>query len=463
MTPIGGPGKRTDKRTFDSEGRRPPGLDDTIGRGHFGQPRTIRLRLKYAHGPRTSRLRPLGNLLRHTDHRHAMNERITLVTNMIDKVGGLERYVDELATRLVPREFSVTIIAKRPSPGPLTVEQRLDGVTVVRTWVPTKRLPWFALEYAVGIPYVSHREIRRHGRGSIIHGHFFAPMLGPALQALDYIYTFHGPVYQELLDERQDTYFLPSRGHKAAVELTKRAERFVINKARSVTVLSEFMRDKVDELGAHPRHSIVLPGGVDTSRFAPGVSARPAWAEAASPLLLCARRLAKGKGVLELVQAMPWVLKQLPRAMLVIAGSGAEKVIIEQQVEQLRLGRSVHLVGDVSGADLVNWMRTADLCVVPTQRPEPFGLVTVEALACGTPVMATPGGASRRLLGSLDRRLIFAGIAPQDLASGICEAAKDQAFLLRIAERARKHVHPRYSWDHVADRWAAEYRGFGKG
>jgi glycosyltransferase involved in cell wall biosynthesis len=192
-------------------------------------------------------------------------------------------------------------------------------------------------------------------------------------------------------------------------------------------------------------------------RFSPGRSVRPGWTDGSFPLLFAARRLATGKGVLELVHAMPEILRTNPSAMLVVAGSGAEAKAVQHQIEALGVRQSVRLVGDLEGADLVNWIRCADLCVVPTQRPEPFGLSTVEALACGTPVVATPAGASRELLDPLDPRLILPGLLPADIARGVASAAGDSDLMTAVRATARSYVYPRYGWDQVVDSWAEIY------
>jgi len=245
-----------------------------------------------------------------------------------------------------------------------------------------------------------------------------------------------------------------------AVELTRRAERHVIANAKVVTVLSDFMVGEVSELGCRPQRLDVLPGGVDTVRFCPGPASRPSWTAGRFPLLFCARRLAAGKGVLELVRSMPAILGAYPNALLAIAGSGGEADLVEREIEAHGVRRAVRLLGDLKGDDLVNWMRCVDLCVVPTQRPEPFGLATVEALACGTPVVATPAGASGELLEPLDPRLVLPGLRPEDIARGICQAIGDQELMSDVRARARASVHPRFSWNEVASRWAQIYRDF---
>jgi glycosyltransferase involved in cell wall biosynthesis len=157
---------------------------------------------------------------------------------------------------------------------------------------------------------------------------------------------------------------------------------------------------------------------------------------------------------------MPEIRRAYPAALLVVAGSGALAESIERRITTLGLGQAVRLVGDVHGAELVNWIRSADLCVVPTQRPEPFGLATVEALACGTPVVATPSGASPELLEPLDPRLVLPGLRPADIARGIDGVLADSDLISTVRAKARAHVVPRFGWDRIADAWAEIYTEF---
>ena len=99
---------------------------------------------------------------------------------------------------------------------------------------------------------------------------------------------------------------------------------------------------------------------------------------------------------------MPAILRSLPRARLAIAGTGSSDSSLREQVTHLALEDRVRFVGRISDSDLVNSYRTADLVVMPSQALEGFGLTTAEALACGTPVVGTPIGATPELLAGID-------------------------------------------------------------
>jgi glycosyltransferase involved in cell wall biosynthesis len=217
------------------------------------------------------------------------------------------------------------------------------------------------------------------------------------------------------------------------------------------------MRSEAAFLGASPESVRVLSGGVDTTFFSPGDAQLPPWAAGRRPVVLSARRLVPGKGVLELVQAMPQVVAEIPEALLVVAGNGSERETIEEFVARHNLTRSIRLLGDIGGAELVSWYRRADLAVTPTRRPEPFGLSTVEALSCGTPVVVTPIGANAKLVSGLHPSLVAQGSTSKDIAAAMLQLMAVPNLLHSVAARARAHVHARFSWDAVASQRADVY------
>ena len=93
--------------------------------------------------------------------------------------------------------------------------------------------------------------------------------------------------------------------------------------------------------------------------------------------------------------------------------------------------------------------------MLPTRELEGFGLVTVEALACGTPVLGTPVGATPEILVPLSPALVFRGLAPEVMADDICRflewRARDPQAHARLREACRCHAETRYHWDAAID------------
>jgi glycosyltransferase involved in cell wall biosynthesis len=333
-----------------------------------------------------------------------------------------------------------------------------DGVAVVRHNVPSKRLRTFALRYPVHVAAAIWREVGDLEPGTVLHAHYAMPALPLALGGIPYLYTFHAPVHREALAERQGSYALPRIVQAPAVASLKAAESLVVSRASGIFVLSRYMQEELARLSKRAAAaSVLIPGGIDTDRFSPGPAEGDDWACRAAPLLFAARRFTPRTGVLELIQAMPAVLRHLPQARLAVAGEGHMTPAVADTIQRLGLEPAVRLLGRISDEALVRWYRLATVSVMPTQSLEGFGLSAAESLACGTPVVATPLGANPELLSPLEPRLLAGGGTPDDLSRAICGVIDVSSILSDVRARARGHVHPSMSWDEIARRHREHY------
>jgi glycosyltransferase involved in cell wall biosynthesis len=392
--------------------------------------------------------------------------RVLLLTNGIapEQLGGLQRYVRELAAALARAGVDVTVLTRRRTEGDPPRELAPDGIEILRFQTPSKASALYAIDYPVTTLRAVSRTVRTTGAARVLHSHFTLHGMALALLGRPFLHTFHAPVHREIASERQGSYRLPGASERVLVAAARRGEGLMLSRATRIITLSEFMRAEVTSLWAGAgRRTAVLPGGIDTERFSPGEGiAHPAAANA-DPLLFCARRLVPRTGVIELVRAMPHVVRARPRVRLVIAGAGALEGDVRIEIRRLGLGDRVHLAGRVSDDDLVRWYRSADLVVLPTQQLEGFGLTTAEALACGTPVLGTPAGATPELLGELDAGLVASDVTPTAIADGVISLTSDRDRLGRLAARARARVHPALSWPRIAQRHIEVYEAIGAG
>jgi glycosyltransferase involved in cell wall biosynthesis len=151
----------------------------------------------------------------------------------------------------------------------------------------------------------------------------------------------------------------------------------------------------------------------------------------------------------------------LPNVRLAIAGDGPLADQLERRIGELGLSCRIRLLGRVGDSELVEWYRRADAVVMPAQRLEGFGLTTAEALACGTPVIATPVGANPEVAGLLGPRFLAADRTPPALAAAIIDVCGDVSFLQEAAGRARAIVLSRFDWAVVAAAYEEVYRSIG--
>lgn len=385
--------------------------------------------------------------------------KVVLVSNTIppDKMGGLPRYVRELGTALAKAGCETIVLAKRADSEAPRIEDAPDGVRIIRHSVPSKRNPFFAPAYPFYSAYGVLAPLQgAQGPDTIVHAHFPVTALPLVLSSVDYLYTFHAPVWRELLDEHQGTYALPSPVQGIAVAGLRATERLVVRRATRTFVLSEFMRGQMADLDAGvAARTQLLPGGIDIDRFCPDPSVARVGVDA--PLLFTARRLTPRTGVDRLVRAMPDVMRVHPNATLVVVGTGEMDHQLRRLASELGVSEHIRFLGSVSDKSLVDFYRRATLVVMPTVRLEGFGLTTAEALACGTPVVGTPVGAIPELLEPLDRSLISADPTPHGLAETINQVLRDAGRLASIADRCRARVAPTMGWDAIAQRYLEVY------
>ena len=283
----------------------------------------------------------------------------------------------------------------------------------------------------------------------------FALYAFPVLDSLakrPFVNHFHGPWALEGVAE----------GHHPLKTLVRRlVERVVYARAARFIVLSQAFADVLSRHYSVPEQKIrVVPGGVDLQRFA-AVGSRVEARERMGwpldrPIVATVRRLVRAKGLENLIQATATVVRTVPDVFVAIVGTGPLAERLRTTIAERGLERSVHLAGHVSEELLPSVYRAADLFVVPTVTLEGFGLVVVEALACGTPVLVTPVGGLPEVVGDLDPALVLPGSAAPDIALGI-ERALSGAHVLPQSEACIAYAQ-RFGWSRIAERVADVYR-----
>ena len=161
---------------------------------------------------------------------------------------------------------------------------------------------------------------------------------------------------------------------------------------------------------------------------------------AGQDVILFAGKMARFKGIDILLDAAATYEAERPNAITVLAGDGEERENLKAQVRDLGLTR-VHFLGNVTQDELARLYNIADIDLVPSRR-EPFGLVAVEAMACGTPVVATNQGGLPDFVNDSVGALVNPE-DPDDLARGIIEtldrALANPAWRQDIAAYASGH------------------------
>lgn len=235
--------------------------------------------------------------------------------------------------------------------------------------------------------------------------------------------------------------------------LLGQAKRTVLRHASQITVVSEAMRRSLESIIPGAGNALVLPMGVDLrGRFKLHVEA-----PRERDQILFVGRLVEKKGVRHLLDAMPAVLAHRPNTSLVIAGFGPEKGALEARVAELGLKDRVAFLGAVAQADLPPMYRRAALLVAPfveagSGDQEGLGLVLVEAVGCGCPILAGDVPAVRDVLGTLPGRIVDPR-CKASLATAILENLDDPLEARRQTLELRESLMDRFDWGSVSKRY----------
>lgn len=370
--------------------------------------------------------------------------------------GGQNVHVAALAGALAAEGHDVTVYTRRDNPFPPDEVRMGGGVTVVH--VPAgpaesigkdELLPFMP---AFGDWLTAHW--RRVGPPDLVHAHFWMSGLA-ALRAGG---TLGVPVVQ--------TYHalgVTKQRHQGALDTSPPgrigAERTI---GASADLIIATCSDEVRELtamGVDPAMVTVVPCGVDLSLFAPPAVERP---DASAPFrLLAVGRLVARKGLDTVLLA----LARLPGAELTIAGGPpADRLAADPEARRLldlaaELGVDdrVGMTGGVDHRRLPALFHEAD-AVVCTPWYEPFGIVPVEAAACGRAVV---GSAVGGLLDTVDDGVTGLLVPPRDpdaLTAALTGLRDDPPRRRRMGRAARQRAEGRYGWDTVARGTVAAYR-----
>jgi glycosyltransferase involved in cell wall biosynthesis len=177
---------------------------------------------------------------------------------------------------------------------------------------------------------------------------------------------------------------------------------------------------------------------VDTTRFR---VTRPV--EARENLIGCLGRLSRAKGALNLVKAMPKILRARSDVRLLVAGEGPEQATIAHAIQELGLQDHIDLVGLIPHSELPDLLNGLKLLVLPSYT-EGIPAIMLEGMACGTPVVATPVGGIPDYVRDAETGFLISDQTPEGIAESVLKALTHPG-LADVARKARGLVEERRS------------------
>jgi len=378
-------------------------------------------------------------------------------------IGGAERVLWEHVRRLARRGHDVRVLCRVAAgePAPPTVR---EGVEIVE-FASVRRSPLDFLQTTVLGARRAVAELLAVRGADVLN--VYQPLSGygvlgaAAARRLPVLYSFMSPAPLEYRSRRRMTaHHRDGVVGLAGLAALWLAERACLRRAARVQVHSDFSTSLLWKLYRLPAERVVkISGGVDVEHFRPAPDRRGVRASLGLPLdrpiALTVRNLEARMGLDILIEAMALLVRRMPDVLLLIGGSGSQRAALESLVRARGLDKHVTFLGFVPEAELPSHYQAADVFVLPTRELEGFGLVTAEALACGTPVLGTRVGATPELLGPLDPGLVFRAATAEAMADDLevllARVVADPVRAEALRATCRREAEARFGWDHVVD------------
>jgi len=371
-----------------------------------------------------------------------------------DALGGAARVALEESRVLARRGHSVTIVAGSRDDGEGTLEPGIRSIRY-RYARAGERGPGFLPGALLGPAAAVGRRYGRRPDAVLLHQPLSAAVacLRPAIARAARLYHFHSPWAEEWHARRSRK---DGRSGSPA-RLRRWIERAALRRADRVIVASRFMASRLASWhpGIPSARVEIVPWGVDVETFRPLGDRRTLREKlglpAEKPIAITVRRLTRRMGLENLIEAAALLRVEIPDLLIIIAGEGELRGALEARIGALALRETVRLWGYARPDDLVDLYNAADLFVLPTAALEGFGLVTLEALACGLPVLGTPVGGTAEILSGLDGDLLFEDASPPAIARRIARFVREGWSGRFTRDAVRAFVLQNYTWERVAD------------
>ncbi|MHB8092093.1 MAG: glycosyltransferase family 4 protein [Syntrophales bacterium] len=372
-------------------------------------------------------------------------------------IGGAERVLYEQTTRLAARGHEIHILTRR-LPSHRAKDEVIENVHEWRYRVNSDS-PFSFLASTLRNGKKLFEELDKDNNFDCINFHqpfsAFAVTRSPLSEKIRKIYTCHSLAFEEYASRNvRPRSSLKKIVYSFHLFLRKWMEKRVLTRSDRIIVLSRYTHAKLMNIYGVPAEKIaIIPGGIDLVRFHPATEKSAVRESLHLPLdkmiLLTVRNLVQRMGLENLILAMQDVVKTLPDISLVIGGTGPLQDDLIRLTRQLHLEEHIALAGFIPENALPEYYRAADIFVLPTVELEGFGLVTLEALASGTPVLGTPIGGTKEILSSLDSRSIFSDASPEAISGLLidtCNEYMDHPDKWRLDSQRCRQFAEKYSW-----------------
>ncbi|NTV56913.1 MAG: glycosyltransferase family 4 protein [Deltaproteobacteria bacterium] len=382
-----------------------------------------------------------------------------------DTIGGAGRVASHLSHQLCKRGHEVHVLTRNP-------EKTLPSHQEIEANLFAHR---FDLAASEGISFFLSEIKNAYGKAKrsshetdfdLVCAHQSLVALGPflssSIRSKPFVHCFYSPWHEEYLIKKRNMQGETPCSAKTVAFFMRKMEKRVLSKALKIFVLSRYSAGQISEIHHLPQQKVVMiPAGIELDRFTlPESGKNPVRKEMDigpdKTVIFTVRNLVPRMGIENLIKAFSQSNILREKGLLLIGGEGFLKESLRGMVKDYGLERTVKLLGRVSEEDLSRYYQAADFFVLPTRELEGFGLVILESMACGTPVLGTPIGAIPETVGLFDKNLLFEGVRSEDLKTKLEDVINRPEKYRFDPQICRKFVEERYSWEKMADAFERE-------
>lgn len=248
-----------------------------------------------------------------------------------------------------------------------------------------------------------------------------------------------------------------------------RAMRFALRHADRVVANSEHTRDTLLTMDVDPGRITLIYPGVDVAVFRPGLDTtglrESLGIGADEQLVFSVGRLSRRKGFDQTIRAVARLRAEGLPVRYVIAGIGEDADYLDGLIAEHNVQAAVHRIGAVGAADLPRWLNACDVFAMPNRDidgdNEGFGMVFIEAAACGKPSLAGEAGGTGSAVLHEETGLQVNGTSVDAVADGLRSLLTQPAWRPELGRRALQRVEREFAWERVAEKTRALDRTHG--
>ncbi len=362
-------------------------------------------------------------------------------------VGGLSTHVYYISRSLSKLGHEVHVVTCQD--GTAAIKENDNGVFIHRINpynIATEDFIKWVMHLNFAMIEESIRLIREIGNFDIIHGHDW--LSAYALKCIKD--SFHIPTICTM----HATEYGRNNGIKTDMQrYIDSCEAMLVHECNKVLACSYYMRDEINRLFSISLDKIqVIPNGIERNELQGEIDykkIRRKYAKDDEKIVFFIGRHVHEKGIQVLIESIPSIVEDYQRVKFIIGGAGPMTVELKERVKKIKLEEKVQFTGYIEEGDKIKLYKIADVAVFPSQY-EPFGIVVLEAMVAGCPVVAADVGGITEIITHRVTGMKFIKDSTNSLKENLINVLTDEELTSSLKINAKLDVQEKYSWDKVA-------------